>query len=208
MPPRSIRSAPIRLAATFGRRCAVVAAGIGLTLAAPALASGGSAYVTQIGDRDDATIVQSAPAYAAIDQNGDRNTAAIDQQGTGAASSRIGQTGNDNVGRSSQDGAGRSLLELAQLGIGNQSSVTQMTAAGVNAATISQNGTGNQIQLSQNGTGNNAVLSQNGDGNRMSADQSGAGNSLNWTQSGNNLSNIGIVQTGSSTLVLNQTGGR
>lgn len=70
---------------------------------------------------------------------------------------------------------------------------------------LAQYGNGNVMALTQDGSDNLAQLSQQGDGNLMTASQSGAGNRLIWAPQSNNLSNLGIAQTGGQALQVTQS---
>jgi len=169
--------------------------------------SGRGAYVTQIGDVNDARITQSAPnAYASIRQTGNANASSIDQRGEGDAFADVRQTGDYNQSTASQDGLGPSVLYLTQTGNHNIATAGQAgTGATGNGAVLAQTGNGNDIALAQNGDGNLANLAQNGDDNTMTATQNGDNNSLAWTQTGNGLRDLGITQNGGQALQVTQT---
>jgi len=57
----------------------------------------------------------------------------------------------------------------------------------------------------QSGDNNQARLTQDGSGNAMTASQTGGNNQLTWTQTGDNLSDLGISQTGGQALLVTQS---
>lgn len=170
--------------------------------------SGRTAYVSQIGNANEATVSQTAPdARISIRQDGDRNVAAVTQSGEGIAFGDIAQTGADNEAALAQQGSGTNVLYLAQTGTGNRAAAQQSAeGALLNGAIMNQIGAFNQMSLFQDGSDNRAALTQEGDSNQMTAAQTGVGNRLIWTQQGNNLSNLGITQTGAQAIQITQTG--
>ncbi|AWM33896.1 hypothetical protein DDQ68_14515 [Hymenobacter nivis] len=99
---------------------------------------------------------------ATLLQNGNGNTARVDQQSLSGVSNQayVAQVGAANV------------LGLVQIGGGN-------------VATMEQNGTGNHADLTQNGQGNASALTQKGASNRLTGLVVGNGNELNIHQDGN-----------------------
>ena len=184
-------------------------------LAIPALAATGTgpvggpgraAYVAQVGDGQVARIEQaSLSARAEIRQEGSRNEAGIVQSGAGAASAVVRQAGTLNRAGVTQSGAGANDVVLTQFGSGNRAQAGQTADAETNYAAMSQTGSGNAMSLVQNGADNQATLNQTGDGNAMTATQNGAANRLVWNQNGNNLSDLGIVQSGAQAMTITQT---
>jgi hypothetical protein len=157
-------------------------------------------YISQIGDNNVASVVQTAPnAYTSIAQNGDTNNADVAQTGTGTGYIAATQTGDQNFARLQQSGSGQNVLYATQTGTGNWMwSNQQALGALFNGAELTQTGNYNDMELDQSGSGNLAVLTQEGDSDGMTATQLGTGNRLVWTQQGSNLSDLQITQTGGS----------
>jgi hypothetical protein len=175
-----------------------------ITIAMPPV-SGRGAYISQIGDGNEASVVQTAPnAYARVDQNGDHNDADVAQRGSGTDYLEAAQTGDSNFIRSEQSGAGQNVAYVTQNGNGNWIWNRQVAAGAIyNGARLTQTGNNNDMALDQEGSDNLALLTQTGDDNGMSATQIGAGNRLTWTQEGTGLSDLQVTQTGG-----NQSGGQ
>jgi len=167
--------------------------------------SGRGAYVSQIGNSNQANIVQTAPnAYAKVDQTGDSNDADIAQKGSGKDYVESAQTGDGNFARIEQAGSGQNVLYTSQSGNGNWLWSNQLALGAIhNGASLTQAGNDNDMRLYQGGGDNLAILTQEGDDNGMTATQLGAGNRLTWIQQGTGLSDLQITQTGGS-----QTGGQ
>lgn len=168
-----------------------------IDLAMPAV-SGRGAYIDQVGDRNVATVRQTAPnAYARVTQNGVGNESDVTQAGTGSAYVSATQSGDANFARISQAGNGQNVVYLNQTGTQNWAWSNQNAVGAMhNGARLTQIGNNNDMALTQDGTDNLAVLTQEGDNNGMSATQLGAGNRLVWTQQGTNLTDLKITQTG------------
>jgi len=166
---------------------------------------GRGAYISQIGDGNEASVVQTAPsAYARIDQDGDHNDADVAQTGTGTDYLEVAQTGDTNFARVQQSGSGQNVAYVAQKGNGNWIWSRQDALGAIhNGARLTQNGNNNDMALDQEGSDNLAILTQQGDENGMTATQLGVGNRLTWTQQGTGLSDLQVTQTGG-----NQTGGQ
>lgn len=167
--------------------------------------SGRGAYVSQIGDGNEASIVQTAPnAYARVDQDGDHNDADVAQLGTGTHYLEVGQTGDSNFARVEQSGSGQNVAYVAQEGNDNWIWSRQAALGAIyNGARLTQTGNNNDMSLDQEGSDNRALLTQEGDDNGMTATQLGDGNRLIWTQQGTGLSDLQVTQTGG-----NQSGGQ
>jgi hypothetical protein len=174
--------------------------------------SGRHAFITQVGDSNVASIIQTAPsAYAQIDQDGEDNESDVTQRGSGSGYIQAKQAGQGNFARLQQDGAGQNVVYLTQTGTSNWAWVKQNADGGMhNGALLTQTGDNNDLALFQDGTDNRALLSQEGDGNGMTAVQNGEGNRLVWTQQGTNLTDLQITQTGGAAkggqLLITQTG--
>lgn len=174
--------------------------------------SGRAAFISQIGDANVASIVQTAPdAHARIEQDGTRNDADVTQKGSGTGYVLARQTGEGNSARLQQDGTGQNALFLTQSGTSNWAWSSQTASGSVhNGAVLSQIGSSNDLMLVQNGSDNRAVLTQEGDGNGMTAVQNGDGNRLAWTQQGSGLTDLQITQSGGQVpggqLQITQTG--
>lgn len=177
-------------------------------IAMPAVANR-SIVIDQIGDGNYSRIEQTATnALARVEQRGDGNRAAVTQQGTATSYATLVQQGSVIGTSLLQDGDGRNVAHAVQTGDGNSLSLRQIASAGVhNGALLSQLGSDNSVLLTQDGSDNRAALSQTGDRNAMTATQLGVGNQLAWTQNGNNLSNLGITQSGGQAMQITQTGG-
>jgi hypothetical protein len=170
--------------------------------------SGRGAFVTQVGEANVSTIMQSAPdAYAMTIQAGSDNEADVTQRGSGSGYVLSKQAGTANFARVAQDGSGRNVAYVIQFGTSNWI-WSQQNAAGAahNGAILTQIGSNNDISLIQNGSDNRALLTQLGEDNGMTAVQNGVGNRLIWTQSGSNLADLGITQSGAQTIQITQTG--
>lgn len=167
--------------------------------------SGRGAYVSQIGDSNQANIVQTAAnAYAKVEQDGDANDSDIAQTGTGSAYIESSQEGDGNFARLQQSGSGANVAYVTQSGNGNWLESNQVALGAVhNGAILTQTGDNNDMSLYQEGSDNLAALTQEGDDNGMSAVQLGDGNRLSWTQQGSGLTDLQITQTGGG-----QTGGQ
>ena len=170
--------------------------------------SGRGAYISQIGEANVATVTQTAPnALAIVDQDGARNEANVTQKGSGLGYVKAGQTGVANSAAVVQDGSGQNVLYLNQNGTANIATSRQNASGAVhNGAVMAQVGNGNDMSLTQDGSDNRALLSQEGDGNAMTAVQNGDGNRLIWSQQGINLSNLQITQSGAQAMQITQTG--
>ena len=187
-------------------QCASESPAPNFPIAKPSLA-GRSAYVTQIGDANRATVEQSAPdALADIRQHGSNDIATVHQRGSGGDFAHIRQTGDRNTSDVTQDGVGANVLYVGQYG-SNNTITTNQTALGAagNGAILAQLGDRNTMTLAQNGDDNIAKLIQNGDGNAMTATQNGYGNRLAWTQNGNNLPDLAITQPGGQSIAITQS---
>lgn len=170
-----------------------------ISITMPAVTDKG-VFITQVGDSNQANVVQTAPnAYAKIDQDGNNNDADVGQTGTGTAYTEATQTGDQNFARIQQGGPGQNVSYVTQTGNGNWLwSDQQALGAIYNGAKLTQTGNDNDMALYQSGSDNLAVLNQDGDNNGMTATQVGVGNRLSWTQQGDNLSDLQITQTGGS----------
>ena len=183
-----------------------------IDIAMPAVVDRG-VFITQIGDTNEASAVQTAPnAYAAITQDGNSNDADVAQTGAGSFYVEASQTGDENFARVQQSGSGQNVLYATQSGNGNWLWSNQVALGAIhNGAIMTQTGDDNDMMLYQEGSDNLAILAQQGDGNGMSAVQLGEGNRLAWTQEGDNLSDLQITQTGGSEhggqLLITQTNG-
>jgi hypothetical protein len=157
-------------------------------------------FITQIGDSNDADVVQTAPnAYARIDQDGDENDADVAQSGAGTAYVDATQSGKGNFARLEQSGSGQNVLYAMQDGNNNWMWSNQVAEGAIfNGARLTQTGNNNDMALYQDGSDNLAQLTQDGNNNGMTAVQIGDGNRLVWTQDGNNLSDLQVMQTGGS----------
>lgn len=170
-------------------------------------------YISQIGDSNDADVVQTAAnAYAKITQNGDSNDADVAQTGAGTAYAEASQSGTGNFARVQQSGSGQNVLYAMQDGNNNWMWSSQnSTGAIFSGAQMTQTGNRNDMELYQDGSDNLALLTQDGNNNGMTAVQIGEGNRLTWTQDGNNLSDLQVTQTGGSAtggqLMITQTNG-
>lgn len=164
-------------------------------------------FISQIGDDNTASVIQTAPnAYAAIVQNGNSNDADVEQSGDGTGYIAAAQTGDRNFARLQQSGAGQNVLYASQTGTGNWMWSNQAALGAIyNGAQLSQDGNYNDMSLDQQGSANLALLTQEGDNNAMSATQLGDGNQLTWIQQGSNLSDLQITQTGGQQLMITQT---
>ena len=182
-----------------------------IDLAMPAV-SGRGAYIDQIGDSNEASIVQTAPdAYAKIVQQGSGNDADVSQMGSGTAYAAATQSGDSNFARLQQSGTGQNVVYATQEGSGNWLWSNQLALGAVyNGARLTQSGDNNDMLLYQAGSDNLAVLTQQGDDNGMTAIQLGDGNRLTWLQQGDNLTDLEITQTGGAQqggqLLITQTG--
>jgi len=111
----------------------------------------------------------SAPALSTLQnaatllQNGQSNTARIDQQ--------------------SLAGGVSNQAYIEQIGTANALGITQ---TGSNNASVVQQGDGNRAYLTQNGQGNASDLTQKGDNNRLTGLVVGNNNGLNIHQDGSN----------------------
>ena len=118
----------------------------------------GEAFVQQLGASSPNSAMQ-AGSFASLEQTGTRNEARIEQ--TGGSVARVDQSGTGNLlaGINALSGLGdgltptfqsdMSLLVLSQTGTDNQAFVHQDSGA---YAEITQNGTGNAVQLLQSGS--------------------------------------------------------
>lgn len=164
------------------------------------------AFITQIGDVNNATITQSANTqYAFVGQAGDRNRADVAQRGTGDHYVWAGQFGNDNSLGIEQSGAGTQVAFAKQWGDGNEMSLDQQGGTVSSGVAAYQFGDDNEMSLTQSGDNNQAILGQEGSENTMSATQTGGNNRLIWTQTGDGLSDMGIVQEGGGALQVTQS---
>lgn len=197
----AVAFAPLPLAAQSG--------GAFQDIERPATAADSGVFVEQIGNNNSAEVTQQTPDQAAgITQDGDGNTAEIDQRDTGAHFASIAQNGDDNTVLAAQEGAGEAVLLLSQQGGGNDATVLQRDTGGLgSAAAILQSGNDNLLNLVQDGSDNQARLTQNGDGNAMTAIQLNSGNRLEWTQNGTDLPDLEITQTGGAAMQITQTSG-
>lgn len=170
-----------------------------------------SAFVTQIGDANDASISQSSShQFARVLQNGDNGTVRVDQQGEGIAYLEVDQAGllNSFVVRQTAEFGGGNIVMAEQDGENNAILLDQFAAAGnLNGAVLTQQGMGNQMELNQAGSDNRAELVQTGDNNAMTATQNGSANQLRWVQDGNGLSDLQIVQSGNQAISITQSNG-
>ena len=169
-------------------------------------------FVTQIGDGGRAAITQqNSDSFARIVQDGNDNEIDLAQNGDAPHRAQIAQNGDDNQIGAQQDGDGSTDLTVVQDGDRNSAVVLQreVSAAEQSSASILQRGNGNSVILAQNGSDNQALLEQLGDDNAMNVTQTDSGNRLEWSQNGDNLSNLGIVQTGGANMQITQsnTGG-
>lgn len=155
-------------------------------------------FINQIGDSNDADVVQTASnAYARVDQNGSDNDADVTQSDTGTAYLDAAQQGNWNFARVQQSGTGQNVLYATQDGNNNWMWSNQIALGAVyNGARLMQTGNNNDMSLHQEGSDNLALLTQDGNNDGMTAVQIGDGNRLQWTQEGNNLSDLQVTQTG------------
>jgi minor curlin subunit len=170
-----------------------------------------SAYITQVGNQNQASIRQSASQqFARIAQNGDGNSATARQMGEGVAYLEVDQAGllNSIVVKQDATPGGSNVALAEQFGEDNVILLDQTATAGSpNGAVLVQNGTGNQMNLQQAGSDNRAELIQLGDNNAMTATQNGSDNQLRWVQDGNGLSDLQIVQSGSQAISITQSNG-
>jgi hypothetical protein len=176
---------------------AQVVGGIAINIPMPPVTDRG-VFISQIGDDNVATVVQTAPnALATISQDGNFDRVDISQSGTGTGFIAAAQTGDSNVAQLGQSGAGENMLSAAQDGTGNRLSSNQNATGSIyNGAQLSQTGNYNVMSLAQDGSDNLALLTQDGASNEMTANQLGDGNRLIWTQQGNYLSDLNVTQTG------------
>lgn len=174
-------------------------AAIAALMASAAQADSNAAYLDQAGDRNTASIDQSAASSSAVGssaskaatQSGDDNALSIEQIGNrntvaagGTGNDVARQSNNDNAATILQDGEDNDIRQLRQTGVRD---FQDTTTDDVNTATATQTGNGNSIQNLQQryeiavGTAaNSLVLSQTGNDNLVKqAFQYGAGNSLN-----------------------------
>ena len=90
----------------------------------------------------------------------------------------------------------RNLSAVEQTGSGNQAAITQVNSgAGFNQALIIQVGALNAADLSQYGTGNSAMLRLTGDQNKGRLEQTGSNNTSDLRLTGNN-NNLDLSQNG------------
>lgn len=165
-------------------------------------------FITQIGDGSRATITQqNSDSFARVVQDGNANQVDLAQNGNATHRAQIAQNGDDNQVGAQQDGDGSTDLALVQDGNRNSAVVLQreVSAAEQSSASILQRGNGNSVILAQNGSDNQALLEQLGDGNAMNVTQTDNGNRLEWSQNGDNLSNLGIVQSGGANMQITQS---
>lgn len=187
---------------------AVLGAGL---IAAPVLAQSvpeRGVFITQIGDGSRATVSQqNSDSFARVVQDGNDNQIDLAQNGSAPHRAQIAQNGDDNRVGAQQDGDGSTDLALVQDGNRNTAAVLQreVSAAEQSSASILQRGNGNSVILAQNGSDNQALLEQLGDGNEMNVTQTDNGNRLEWSQNGDNLSNLGIVQSGGANMQITQS---
>lgn len=187
---------------------AVLCAGL---IAAPVLAQSvpeRGVFITQIGDGSRATVSQqNSDSFARVVQDGNDNQIDLAQNGSAPHRAQIAQNGDDNRVGAQQDGDGSTDLALVQDGNRNSAAVLQreVSAAEQSSASILQRGNGNSVILAQNGSDNQALLEQLGDGNEMNVTQTDNGNRLEWSQNGDNLSNLGIVQSGGANMQITQS---
>lgn len=187
---------------------AVLGAGL---IAAPVLAQSvpeRGVFITQIGDGSRATVSQqNSDSFARVVQDGNDNQIDLAQNGSAPHRAQIAQNGDDNRVGAQQDGDGSTDLALVQDGNRNSAAVLQreVSAAEQSSASILQRGNGNSVILAQNGSDNQALLEQLGDGNEMNVTQTDNGNRLEWSQNGDNLSNLGIVQSGGANMQITQS---
>jgi hypothetical protein len=178
-----------------------------MSIARPTVA-GRNVFVSQIGNRNTASVQQGAKsALARVIQDGDNNFASVAQHGSAATYADVQQSGVDHVASVAQAGiGGGNTLFLTQNGGGNSANAVQTSAGAVaNGAVLAQSGSGNVMTLMQDGSDNLAQLSQNGVGSAMTASQSGEGNRLIWAQVGDGLSNLAIAQRGGGSLQITQS---
>jgi len=198
------------------RLMALAPALAGLAFAVPAAAQGivipeteqdSGVYVEQIGTSNQAAFDQATPDQnARAIQNGNSNTAQINQFDAGEHFASIEQDGDDNTASIAQEGNGPTGAIVSQTGDDNAVILAQRDTGAVGTlAEIVQTGAANSATLVQDGSDNQATLTQNGDNNTMTAFQLGAGNRLDWTQNGNGLPDLGITQTGNSTMFVTQS---
>lgn len=164
------------------------------------------AFITQIGDRGNATITQSANTqYARIDQDGVGNGAEIAQQNDGDHYAVIAQEGDGNSLDLTQSGVGAQVALLQQTGNRNSMQLGQHGGSVSSGVAASQLGDDNTMALDQSGEDNQALLVQNGSGNAMTASQTGGHNQLAWTQDGDNHTDLSISQTGGEAVAVTQS---
>ena len=171
------------------------------------------AATIQTGRGNNAQISQGFAAFsnATINQDGDFNSAQIDQNGalgseTEGASSTINQTGDANYADSFQDGIGAEST-ISQFGDTNKAEAMQ---DGDNSSGIFQTGNTNEATVVQGGgAGNSSTVNQTGNGNAV-GDVGGPGLAptvVGVRQMGsNNLSTVDQTTSGASALV-DQSGG-
>ena len=187
-----------------------------LTLAAPVAAQGivipdteqdSGVYIEQIGSSNEATFSQNTTAQnARAIQNGNDNSAEVDQFDNGDHFASVEQTGDDNSASIAQEGDGPTGAIVTQNGTDNTAVLAQRDTGNIGSlAEVVQTGAANGALLVQDGSDNQATLTQNGDNNTMTAFQLGNGNRLDWTQNGNGLPDLGITQTGNSTMFVTQS---
>jgi minor curlin subunit len=170
-----------------------------------------SAFVTQVGDENQASISQSSSNQLAdIAQDGEANMTRVNQTGSGLAYLELDQTGLLNSAVIVQDAevGGSNIALIEQNGENNAILLDQSaTSSGMNGTILAQHGSGNQMQLQQTGSENRAELIQTGDNNAMTATQNGAANQLRWVQDGTGLSDLQIVQSGNQAISIVQSNG-
>jgi minor curlin subunit len=110
-----------------------------------------------------APVLSTLQNAATLLQNGQGNTARIDQQ--------------------SLAGGVSNQAYVEQIGAANTLGLVQ---AGSNSASVVQQGTGNRADLTQNGQGNASGITQKGDNNRLTGLVMGTNNGLNIHQDGSN----------------------
>ena len=131
----------------------------------------------------------SAPSLSSLQnaatllQNGNGNTARIDQQSLGESSNQA---------------------YISQVGVANALGLVQ--AGGGNVATVSQNGTGNQADLTQNGQDNASALTQKGNNNHLTGLAAGNNIELNIHQNGNNNQVDSEIRQNKQAYTINQYG--
>src|SRR3546814_3202204 len=96
---------------------------------------GRGAYITQIGDSNNAVIRQAAArGHANIHQEGDHNAAEVTQDGNGVGYVDARQTGDLNVANIPKGGVGHKCVYLTQNGINNHATSVDRKSTRLNSS--------------------------------------------------------------------------